>query len=139
MVWTCDEEGYIQGLDKALDAYGDFLKAAPSIVLGDFNANAIWDNPNRSADFSRVANRLESEFGLKSAYHFFFDEPFGSETIATHHFRWHEDEPFHIDYCFVPSYWTIEGVTVGKYSDWGHISDHCPLIVDMSFPITWRY
>lgn len=44
-VWTRAEENYIHGLDKALDVYGEFLKAAPSIVLGDFNSNAIWDNP----------------------------------------------------------------------------------------------
>lgn len=131
-VWTRAEEKYIQGLDKALDIYGDFLKAAPSVVVGDFNSNAIWDNPKRHTDFSRVAYRLKTEFGLISAYHNHSHEPFGFESKATHHYRWHKEEPFHIDYCFIPSSWPVEDVKIGKYKDWGAISDHCPLIVDVS-------
>lgn len=130
-VWTRYEAGYIRSLNKALDVYGDFLRSAPAIVMGDFNSNAIWDNPRRQTDFSRVALRLEREFGLQSAYHKFFNERFGSDSRGTHHFRWNENAPFHIDYCFVPSTWRVESVEVGEYANWGSTSDHCPLVVDV--------
>ena len=130
-VWTRVERKYILSLDKALDIYADFLKKSPSVIIGDFNANAIWDNPNKDTDFTRVANRLENEFCLRSAYHDFYDEKYGEETHATHHFRWHKDEPFHIDYCFIPAAWKLQKVQVGSYDDWGATSDHCPLIVDI--------
>jgi hypothetical protein len=133
-VWTRFEGKYIQSLDKALDVYSGFLKKAPSVIVGDFNSNAIWDNPKRCTDFSRVGRRLLNEFGLQSAYHVFHNEQYGQETCPTHHFRWHKDEPFHIDYCFVPSSWDLQDVQIGTYDDWGSISDHCPLIVDIDLP-----
>ncbi|MBI5306957.1 MAG: endonuclease/exonuclease/phosphatase family protein [Planctomycetes bacterium] len=97
-VWTRAEEKYIQSLDKALDDYSGFLKKAPSAVIGDFNSNAIWDNPKKSTDFSRVAKRLFNEFGLQSAYHVFQNEQYGEESCPTDQFRWHKDDALHIDY-----------------------------------------
>lgn len=134
-VWTRPETGgYVKSLWDALDCYGDFLRERPCIVIGDFNANAIWDKPRGAVDFSRLAQRLEREFGLKSAYHSFFDEKFGEETRATHYFQWKADRPFHIDYCFVPKGWQVLGVRVDPYEIWRGLSDHCPLVVDVEPP-----
>ena len=134
-VWTrLETGGYVKSLWDALDCYGDFLRHKRCIVMGDFNASAIWDKPRGKVDFSRLAQRLETEFGLKSAYHSFFDEKYGEETRATHYFQWKADRPFHIDYCFVPADWHILGVQVDPYESWKGLSDHCPVVVDVELP-----
>ena len=136
LVWTRQEHKYIEGLDAALTAYARFLRAGPAVVLGDFNANAIWDGPRRKTDFSRVARRLADQFGLVSAYHAKTGEAFGAETTATHYFWRRRDRPFHIDYCFVPARWA-EGdlsVSVLDRPPWDALSDHRPLVVDYRAP-----
>ncbi len=132
MVWTRKEHEYVQGLDAALTRYARFLLAAESVVLGDFNANAIWDNPRRPTDFSRVAARLGDQFGLVSAYHARSGEAFGSESEATHYFWRRRTRPFHIDYCFVPRGWVrgLKNVAILDRAPWDALSDHRPLIMD---------
>ena len=133
-VWTRQEHKYVQGLDAALSAYAPFLAAAPSVVLGDFNANAIWDNARRPTDFSRVAARLADEFGLVSAYHARSGEAFGSESQATHYFWRRRSRPFHLDYCFVPTDWVPDMVSVSVLDGppWDALSDHRPLVIDFA-------
>ena len=132
MVWTRQEHGYIQGLDAALSTYARFLTSAPSVVIGDFNANAIWDGPRRPTDFSRVAARLKDQFGLVSAYHARSGEAFGSESQATHYFWRRRTRPFHIDYCFVPERWVrdLGEVAILDAAPWDALSDHRPVVVD---------
>ena len=134
MVWTRQEHQYIQGLDVALSKYARFLKAAPSVVVGDFNGNAIWDNPRRPTDFSRVASRLKDQFGLVSAYHARSGEAFGSESQATYYFWRRRTRPFHLDYCFVPTHWAEDLVKVSILDapPWDALSDHRPLVVDFA-------
>jgi hypothetical protein len=134
-VWTrLETGGYVKSLWDALDCYGDFLRHKPCIVMGDFNASAIWDKPRGKVDFSRLARRLETDFGLKSAYHSYFSESYGVETRATYHREWKVAKPFHIDYCFVPADWSIQEVRLGPYEHWRALSDHCPLVVDVEPP-----
>jgi endonuclease/exonuclease/phosphatase family metal-dependent hydrolase len=132
MVWTRQEHGYVQGLDAALTTYASFLTAGPTVVLGDFNANAIWDNPKRPTDFSRVVTRLRDQFGLVSAYHARSGEAFGSESQATHYFWRRRTRPFHIDYCFVPTKWVkdLAVVSILDAPPWDALSDHRPLVVE---------
>jgi hypothetical protein len=133
MVWTRAEHRYIEGLNAAVTRYERFLRAAPSVVIGDFNANVIWDNPRRPADFSRLAQRLTGNFGLVSAYHVHSGEAYGAESKATHFFWRRRSRPYHIDYCFVPRSWTrrIRSVAVLDVPPWVTMSDHCPLVVDL--------
>lgn len=132
-VWTRPEGGgYVRSLAAALDCYQEFLAQGPSVVLGDFNANAIWDKPKGKLDFSRLANRLDQEFGLVSAYHSYFGEEYGKETRATHYFQWKHDRPFHIDYCFLPKHWVLANVSVDAYDTWSKFSDHRALVVDVA-------
>jgi hypothetical protein len=136
MVWTRKEHEYVQGLNAALSTYAEFLSEAPSVVLGDFNANAIWDNARRPTDFSRVAVRLTEEFGLVSAYHARTGEAFGSESQATHYFWRRRTRPFHLDYCFVPAAW-VQGPLTATVLDgppWDGLSDHLPVVVDYAYP-----
>ena len=132
MVWTRKEHGHLEGLASALTAYGPFLRAAPCVVLGDFNANAIWDRPKRPLDFSRLAKRLTDEFGLVSAYHARSGESFGTESQATYYFWRRQSRPFHIDYCFLPAAWLpdLQGVAILDKPPWDALSDHRPLVIE---------
>lgn len=133
LVWTRKEHEYLLGLNDALTAYSEFLATGPCVVLGDFNSNAAWDNPRLPTDFSRVSLRLANEFGLRSAYHTWFREPFGSETQATHYFWRQKARPFHIDFCFIPESWLskVRTVSVRDEPPWSDLSDHRPLIIDL--------
>ena len=133
-VWTKPKPGYSLGLWQELDAHREFLLAAPSVVLGDFNTNARWKHPRAVADHDRVVTRLETEFGLVSAYHAHHGVAQGAEAHPTHYFLWKEARPFHIDYCFVPKRWRVTGAEVGDYAAWRTLSDHRPLVVDVRVP-----
>jgi endonuclease/exonuclease/phosphatase family metal-dependent hydrolase len=90
------------------------------VIMGDFNSNAMWDKKRRPArDHSAMVGAL-SELGLVSSYHHFFGEARGKETRPTHYFRWHEHEPYHLDYCFIPQSWAerLVNVEVGSYEAW---------------------
>ena len=133
MVWTRQEHKYLHGLDLAITTYAAFLREAPCVVLGDFNANAIWDKPKRPTDFSRIARRLTDDFGLLSAYHACTGEPYGAESRATHYFWRQSGRPFHIDYCFVPASWLPHlRVEIPDFGPWAKLSDHRPVIVEWS-------
>jgi endonuclease/exonuclease/phosphatase family metal-dependent hydrolase len=60
---------YAQAINRGLDAFAAFIKSAPTVVAGDFNTHPAWDHENRRYNHSTLVERLESEFGLMSAYH----------------------------------------------------------------------
>ncbi len=134
---------YGEGVQTALDVYHEQLTNGPSVVAGDFNQNSIWDRPNRARNHTRTVDLLK-DVGLVSAYHHYFGAAHGVELHSTHYWRNRaETEPsFHIDFCFVPKRWlsNITSVQVGSYAKWisSGLSDHVPLVVDVSVPRTPR-
>ncbi len=66
-IWTMPRPNYVGSLERSLDRYGDFLKAAPSVVAGDFNSHARFG----ARRHNHLVDRLREEFGLVSAYHAF--------------------------------------------------------------------
>lgn len=133
-VWTQPEPNYVEPILQAAEAYKDILLNQPSVIMGDFNSNACWDKKRKPArDHSAMVSHL-ADLGLKSSYHHFHKEEHGAETRHTIYFRWQEDNPFHIDYCFIPRNWlrNLERVEVGNYEEWKGYSDHRPLIVDLN-------
>ena len=48
--------------------------------------------------------------------------------------RYHEAEPFHIDYCFLPRAWkpALREVSIGTFSAFEGRSDHRPLTVNFT-------
>lgn len=132
-VWTWDTRSaktkYRQA-HEGLQLHEQWIRERPTIVLGDFNANASFKGKN----WAQLLELLEG-LGLASAYHSHYsNEPFGGEKMATHFHKGKATAGFHLDYCFVPREWTqhIESVTVGGHAEWHEFSDHIPLVVDLS-------
>jgi exonuclease III len=130
-VWTAVTKSratsYMQAHD-GIRRHEDWIAQRPTVIVGDFNDNASY----RTAHWQELLNLLEP-LGLQSAYHTYFDEPYGAETRPTHFHRGQKTSAFHLDYCFLPKPWAerIKGVDVGTFEDWGTISDHGPLTVDV--------
>lgn len=124
---------YVMGVVKAIEAYREYFDCSPTVIIGDFNSNAIWNtNHPPRLNHSALVNLL-SQLGLVSSYHQFFGEDHGMETRPTFFHLWKESRPYHIDYCFVPKTWSprIESVEIGSYDEWKEISDHRPLTVNI--------
>jgi hypothetical protein len=135
-VWALPRPTYVRAMLDALDAYDDFLRAAPSVVIGDFNCFAHWRGAAPSRRHAELARRLTNDFRLVSAYH---GAPAYDPDLPEHptyYWRWREQHPFHIDYCFVPVEWrgAIRSVHVGAFSEQHWRSDHRPVVVDLDVP-----
>ena len=61
-------------------------------------------------------------------------EPHGQEKRYTSYFRWKEQKPYHIDYCFISKEWApdIQRFKIGSYAEWREKSDHRPLLVEVA-------
>jgi hypothetical protein len=136
-VWACNdgaENRYVRGIHRAIDSSRQLLGSGPSVMLGDFNSNTIWDREHPAErGHSALVRKLEA-LGLASSYHSHYREDQGKETRPTFFEYRHAHRPYHIDYCFLPREWTgrITGVTVGAHGEWATRSDHMPLIVDLT-------
>ena len=125
---------YIRAVATAIEMYPDIFDQGPVVMMGDFNANLIWDKThpkhlNHSSVVERLANR-----GIVSAYHHVRGEPQGKESEATFYLHHDASKPFHIDYCFLPKAWAeqISLVEVGKFHKWEGHSDHRTLLVEIT-------
>ena len=116
-----------------MNRYVDLLNT-PTIIIGDFNWNAIWDaKPSYPlcGNLADVRGILE-ERGIRSVYHEFFSEDFGIESKPTFFMHHDRDKPYHIDYCFASSNFDAENFEVGNFGDWVKKSDHMPIIVTLN-------
>jgi exodeoxyribonuclease III len=134
-VWTQNtkddwEYRYIGQLWKALHEY-EALLAEPSIIIGDFNSNAIWNPEHNKASHNDVANYL-GKYDIKSLYHWDTGEEPGRERTNTYSFWKKLDRCFHIDYCFASDclIQKCSNFNILDIKEWLKFSDHAPLIVD---------
>lgn len=125
-VWACPVgnrlDNYIGQVYRSIREHGSWLNCAPS-------------RPGRN--HTEVVRLLES-CGMVSPYHSYFAEAQGVETRPTCYFHHDRNRPFHIDYVFVPKNWRIRSLQVGSFEEWGHLSDHVPVIVDIELPKRWK-
>lgn len=138
--------GYIGQLWKYLQINKDQIR--DTIFIGDFNSNRIWDSWDRWWNHTDVVEILRLE-NIESLYHSSFKELHGEESLKTFFMNRIEQKSYHIDYCFLPNKFIENGakIQVGKYSEWKHVSDHVPIIIDlpilMSFKqkmnLIWKY
>ena len=134
-VWACPvgtkrADNYIGEVHRCLVKHAGWFRKATMVVAGDFNSNVRWDRNRPGRNHTEVVRILESH-GMISAYHSHHEEEQGAETRPTYYFYRHQDKPFHIDYVFAPKGWRLGAVEVGSFQEWGHLSDHVPLVVDV--------
>lgn len=133
-VWAQQRPTYVRSIVSALDEYRAFLTTKAAIVVGDFNSHWRWDRSS-SVNHMRLVEKLSDEFGLVSVYHAFTGREPGEEQ-PTLYWQWKQEQPFHVDYCFIPESWLplVRSVEVGTFADWEGASDHRPLIIDIDIP-----
>ncbi|MEZ7497692.1 endonuclease/exonuclease/phosphatase family protein [Flavobacterium sp. Arc3] len=133
-VWTHRNNspnfGYIGQLWKYLQINKDKLNG--TLIAGDFNSNAIWDEWDRWWNHSDVVSELK-EYGIESIYHKFNGEEHGKESIPTLYFRKNIARPYHIDYIFGPEKFTerTKKIEIGQADKWLKLSDHMPIFYEI--------
>ena len=135
-VWTKGSDAkvfsYIGQFWKYLKIHKAELAHPKTLILGDFNSNAIWDQPDRWWNHSDVISELE-EIGIYSLFHATRGEKQGSETSPTLFLQRDIRKPYHVDYAFASSDLLPRcQIHLGVSDNWLHISDHMPLIVEFN-------
>jgi len=135
LIWAYnpdDKDGkYVTQIWKAITHYDELLTGKPTMFIGDFNSNSIWDHKkHRLGSHSSVVKQLENK-GIFSTYHVYHRQIQGTEQHPTFYLYRHKDKPYHLDYCFVSADMLerLQSVDIGEYDFWIKYSDHVPLIV----------
>lgn len=127
-VWACKpyiEEYYIYQNINISNFNED------TIIIGDFNSNAIWDKKNSIRTHSAVVQQL-NEIGICSAYHQVSKELQGKETLPTFYLYRHIDRGYHIDHCFTAQK-NIKTYQILHNLDWLEKSDHMPILLETKY------
>jgi len=135
-VWTKANDsssiGYVGQFWKYLQIHKADLSGDKTIICGDFNSNAIWDEPGRWWNHSDVVNELE-DIGLRSLYHYCEKENQGEETKPTLFHQKNIEKEYHVDYTFVSDdLLSASSIEVGERKKWIKISDHMPLVITVT-------
>jgi len=123
-------KSYVGQIWRAINHYEKEL-AIPTLLIGDFNSNAIWDASRKTGNHSAVIQFLRT-YQIESLYHLQSTECPGKETNPTQYMYRHQDKPYHLDYCFSSAALITEAtkIRVGQYREWIEYSDHMPIIVE---------
>jgi endonuclease/exonuclease/phosphatase family metal-dependent hydrolase len=127
---------YVDDVLRTLHAHSATLRQGRAIVMGDFNSGThLRRRRTVSAGHQKIVKTC-SELGLVSAYHAFHRVQHAQEKHATYYHQFKSTQPWHIDYCFVPTAWVngLMNVQVLTGTSWARHSDHRPLIVDLMPP-----
>jgi exonuclease III len=125
---------YIGQIWGAINFYSNDLNEE-SILIGDFNSNAIWDKKKRVGNHTDVVDFLGKK-NIQSIYHQKNGVKHGKEKHPTLFLLKKLERPYHIDYCFVSkSLFSRETtIEIGKYEEWIKLSDHMPVIINNLTP-----
>ncbi|MEJ7837367.1 MAG: endonuclease/exonuclease/phosphatase family protein [Thermomicrobiales bacterium] len=122
---------YVRLIHEAIDHYDTFLQHPRTILIGDFNSNAIFDGKHRLKSHSLMVDRLHT-LGISSLYHQQTGEAQGKESAPTFFLHRSNDKPYHFDYAFVSE--SLSGdadLAIGATDTFLGPSDHLPLILDV--------
>lgn len=135
--WAMHQRGHEdrpkQGrIHATMEHYRGFLAGGPALVIGDLNDNVIWDQ-KRVPSFARLTALL-GEMGLINLYYERTGETPGAESQGSLYFYRHSDKSYLIDHAFLSGAWLarVADFKVGRASDWLDVSDHTPLILDLT-------
>jgi exonuclease III len=123
-------KSYVGQVWAAINYYVELLEE-DSILIGDFNSNAIWDQKRKVGNHTQVMNFLK-ESSIYSVYHQLTDTQHGQEDDPTLYLTKNIDKPYHMDYCCASQRLIGQetSIEIGAYQDWIKLSDHMPLIID---------
>lgn len=123
-------KSYVGQVWRAVNYYKGLL-SSNSILIGDFNSNAIWDHHRKEGNHSELVDLLNT-YDIGSLYHELNDFIHGKEQDPTIYLLKQKNKPYHLDYCFTSRDLITEEtkVEVGDIKSWLTLSDHMPLIID---------
>lgn len=123
---------YIGQIWNAINHYSDLLDG-PTMLVGDFNSNKVWDSKKRVGNHSDVVRKL-GDNNIYSLYHKYFNFEQGGEKHPTFFLQRKQNKPYHIDYCFASTEIAdrVKKIEIGTYEEWIGLSDHAPIIIDFS-------
>jgi exodeoxyribonuclease-3 len=140
-VWAMNDtddprKEYIGQVYSALRYYDELLNN-PSIIIGDFNWNAIWDSKPSYPLYGNLRGCINilGDKGIRSIYHEYFDEDFGKESRPTFYMHHNQNKPYHIDYCFASNAFKANNMEAGNFGDWVRKSDHMPIILNLDLKL----
>ena len=127
------EARYIGQVWRAINYYSQLLNT-PTILVGDFNSNKIWDYKKRVGSHTDVVTKL-TEHNIHSIYHQSLNQQHGQEAHPTFYLQRKLHKPYHIDYCFASEdiLKKVTKIEIGNFENWIEYSDHTPLIIEFSF------
>ena len=134
-IWAMPHEesrarSYVGQIWAAMNYYAAELDRE-SILIGDFNSNAIWDHKRKVGNHTELISFLNAK-NIHSVYHQLTDSEHGAEKHPTLYLTKNEAKPYHMDYCCASQSLFGEDTTIeiGRYDEWIELSDHMPVIVD---------
>lgn len=74
---------YVRSVVRAIHLYRDVLEKEPSVIVGDLNTNAFWNNSHPKHENHAAMVKLLDELQMSSCYHAFLGEEHGQETKPT--------------------------------------------------------
>jgi endonuclease/exonuclease/phosphatase family metal-dependent hydrolase len=102
------------------------------IFIGDFNSNKVWDYKRSEGDHSTCVRLLKNK-NILSLYHEYMNESQGEELMPTFYLHRNITKQYHIDYAFIPNSLLADAsLSVGNHDEWLEISDHMPLVIEIS-------
>ncbi len=123
---------YIGQLWRYIQLHHEQITSSPVLIVGDLNSNKIWDKDGRWWNHTDVVSELADD-GIISLYHDYYSEEQGKETRPTFYLQRNRDKAYHIDYAFASrEFHNNSKVAIGNMEDWLEVSDHMPLILDIS-------
>ncbi len=127
---TDRKKDYVGQIYGALNHYNKKLKKE-SILIGDFNSNAIWDNKNKIGNHADIV-RILADYDIHSLYHQQHKIAHGQEPDPTIYLLKNKKKPYHLDYCFTSQSLLSPKtkISVEKYKNWIKLSDHMPVVIE---------